>query len=208
MSRRRLTTVARSLCPGRNESRCPRVAWISPRVAKDRCIASGRLEQPPRSPSADRNRARDRIVHGMARRANALTDPSGELRVRVPSGTPLQSTRASLQAIATRPATPTECMSTPAPPPARAQAAKRQMAPAGAKGSLRVSMYPDRPAETPREVDLSDLGTALATEPALGLLAAPAVDRTRTGGDRCLHQPPAQTAGAVLRQRAAVVTLA
>ena len=81
------------------------------------------------------------------------------------------------------------------------QAAKQKSGACRSEGSLRVSMYPDRLAETPREVDLSDPGAALATEAALGLLAAPAVDRTRTRGDRCLHQPPAQIAGAVLGQR-------
>jgi hypothetical protein len=52
------------------------------------------------------------------------------------------------------------------------------------EGFLTREHVPDRLAETAREVDLSDLGAALATEAALGLLVALAVERIGGGGDR------------------------
>ena len=81
------------------------------------------------------------------------------------------------------------------------------MAPAGAKGWLRVSMYQIASVELAGEVDLRDLRAALAAEAALGALVALAVERVRGRGDRGLHQPPAQISGAVLGQRAALVHL-
>ena len=66
---------------------------------------------------------------------------------------------------------------------------------------------PDRLAEPPGELDLGDLGAALAPQAALGALVALLVERVRGGGDRGFHQPPAQVSGAVLGQRAAAVDL-
>src|SRR5919109_5501641 len=67
---------------------------------------------------------------------------------------------------------------------------------------------PDRLGELASELDLGDLGAALAAQTALGALVALLVERVRGGGDRRLHQPPAQVSWAVLGQRAAAVDLA
>ena len=67
---------------------------------------------------------------------------------------------------------------------------------------------PDRLGQLAGELDLGDLRAALAAEAALGALVALLVERVRGGGDRGLHQPPAQVPGAVLGQRAAAVDLA
>src|SRR5947209_2231533 len=66
---------------------------------------------------------------------------------------------------------------------------------------------PDRFSELASELDLGDLGAALATEAALGALVALLVERMRGGGDRRLHQPPAQISGAVLGERAPAIHL-
>ena len=51
---------------------------------------------------------------------------------------------------------------------------------------------PDRLGQLSGELDLRDLRAALTTEAALGALVALLVERVRGGGDRGLHQPPAQ----------------
>src|SRR5512132_2716292 len=57
---------------------------------------------------------------------------------------------------------------------------------------------PDRLGQLPAEVDLADLGSALAAEPALGVLVALLVERVLAGVHRRLEEPPAQIARAVL----------
>src|SRR5689334_22229560 len=49
---------------------------------------------------------------------------------------------------------------------------------------------PDRLGQLAGELDLGDLGAALAAQAALGALVALLEERVRGGGDRCLHQPP------------------
>jgi hypothetical protein len=51
---------------------------------------------------------------------------------------------------------------------------------------------PDRLGQAPRDVDLGDLGAALATEPGLGLLVALLVDGMLDGVDGGLDQRPAR----------------
>ena len=76
------------------------------------------------------------------------------------------------------------------------------------EGLVAGEHVPDRLRELSREVDLRDLGAALATEAALGALVALAVERVGGGVDGGLHQPPAQIARAVLGDRATPVHVA
>ena len=55
----------------------------------------------------------------------------------------------------------------------------------------------DRFGELAGELDGGELGAALATQPALGALVALLVKRVRGGGDRRLHQSPAQVSRAL-----------
>jgi hypothetical protein len=67
---------------------------------------------------------------------------------------------------------------------------------------------PDRLGEAAREVDLGDLGAALAAESALGVLVALGVVGVLAGVQRGFEQRPAQVLGAVLGDRAAGVDAA
>src|SRR5947209_11527351 len=75
------------------------------------------------------------------------------------------------------------------------------------EGLVTSKHVPDRLGELAGEVDLRDLRAALAAQPASGALVALAVERVRGGGDRGLHEPPAQILRAVLGQWAALVHL-
>ena len=57
---------------------------------------------------------------------------------------------------------------------------------------------PDRFGEPAREVDLGDLGAALAAQPLLGVLVALLVEGVLAGVQRGLEPAPAQVARAVL----------
>src|SRR4051795_12889279 len=67
---------------------------------------------------------------------------------------------------------------------------------------------PDRLGELARELDLGDLGAALAAEAALGALVALRVGGVVTGVQGGLEEPPAQVARAVFRDWAAPVGVA
>jgi hypothetical protein len=64
---------------------------------------------------------------------------------------------------------------------------------------------PDRFGQLAGQVDLGDLGSALAAEAFLGALIALAVDGVLAGVERRFEQPPAQVARAVFGDRAAAV---
>ena len=64
---------------------------------------------------------------------------------------------------------------------------------------------PDRLGELAGQLDLGDLGSALATQPALGVLVALGVVGVLARVQRGLEQRPAQVLGAVLGDRAAAV---
>ena len=78
------------------------------------------------------------------------------------------------------------------------QAARRKGAPARSEGLVAGEHVPDRLGEPAGEVDLGDLGAALAAETALGALVALAVERVLAGRQGGLEQSPAQVAWAVL----------
>jgi hypothetical protein len=67
---------------------------------------------------------------------------------------------------------------------------------------------PDRLGESPREVDLGDLGAALLADPRFRLLVALAVGGVGAGVRGGLDERPAQLARALLGERAAQVALA
>jgi hypothetical protein len=56
---------------------------------------------------------------------------------------------------------------------------------------------PDRFGESAGEIDLGDLGAALAAQAALGLLVAVAVVEVFAGAQRCFEQRPPQVFGSV-----------
>ena len=64
---------------------------------------------------------------------------------------------------------------------------------------------PDRLGELSGEVDLGDLGAALAAEALLGALIALGIDRVIAGMQRGLEQRPTQVARALLGDRPAAV---
>ena len=76
------------------------------------------------------------------------------------------------------------------------------------EGLVAGEHVPDRLGELAGKVDLGDLGAALAAETTFGALVALTVERMGGGGDRSLHQSPAQIPGPVLGERAAAVGLA
>src|SRR4051812_20086354 len=76
------------------------------------------------------------------------------------------------------------------------------------EGLVAGEHVPDRLGELAGEVDLRDLGAALAAEATLGGLVALLIERVGGGVDGGLHQPPAQVPGAVLGERAAAVDVA
>ncbi len=81
----------------------------------------------------------------------------------------------------------------------------------GASGSellLAGKHVPDRVGEPAGDVDLGDLRSALLSEPAVVALVALGVGRVLERVHGRLDQRPAQVAGAVLGQRAALVHLA
>src|SRR4030095_13789827 len=67
---------------------------------------------------------------------------------------------------------------------------------------------PDRLGELSGELDLGDLGAALAAQAALGVLVALGVERVLARVHRGLEQAPAQVPRAVLADRAAAVRAA
>ena len=66
------------------------------------------------------------------------------------------------------------------------------------EGLITGEHVPDRLGELASQVDLGDLGAALFAETASGALVALAEEWMRRGGDRGLHQSPAQVLGPVL----------
>ena len=86
--------------------------------------------------------------------------------------------------------------------------ARDYAAPAGAKGSVGGQHVPDRLGESAGQVDLGDLGAALAAQPGLGAPVALGVDRMTAGVGSRLDQRPAQILRSVLAERAAVVLAA
>jgi hypothetical protein len=87
------------------------------------------------------------------------------------------------------------------------QAANRKRAPAG-EALVAGEHVPDRLGELAREIDLGDLGTALATQPALDRLIALGKDGMVVGAERRFHRSPAQVLGPMLGQRPARVGVA
>src|SRR3954469_18999583 len=85
------------------------------------------------------------------------------------------------------------------------QAARRKGAPAGAKGLVAGEHVPDRFGELAGEVDLGDLGAALAAEAALGVLIALGVVGVLARVQGGLEERPAQVLGALFGDRAAGV---
>src|SRR6266540_2525917 len=73
------------------------------------------------------------------------------------------------------------------------------------EGLVSGEHVPDRFGEFAGQLDLSDLGAALAAEAALGVLVALGVVGVLAGVQRGLEQRPAQVLGAVLGDRAAAV---
>src|SRR3954468_9968916 len=76
------------------------------------------------------------------------------------------------------------------------------------EGLVAGEHVPDGLGEPAGEVDLGDLGAALAAEPALGVLVALGVVGVLAGVQGGLEQRPAQVLGAVLGDRAAGVDCA
>src|SRR3954464_7818363 len=76
------------------------------------------------------------------------------------------------------------------------------------EGLVAGEHVPDRLGQLAREVDLGDLGSALAAEAARGALGAVLVGRVRAGVQRRLEQRPTQIARAVLADWAAAVGVA
>jgi hypothetical protein len=80
----------------------------------------------------------------------------------------------------------------------------------GASGSellVAGKHVPDRVGEPAGDVDLGDLGAALAAEPALGALVALGVGGVAQGVHGGFEHRPAQVLGALLGQRAAAIAL-
>jgi hypothetical protein len=76
------------------------------------------------------------------------------------------------------------------------------------EGLVAGEHVPDRLGELAGEVDLRDLGAALAAVAAPQALVALLVELMGARVDRSLHQPPAQIPGAVLGDRAAQIDVA
>src|SRR6266550_7314120 len=85
------------------------------------------------------------------------------------------------------------------------QAARRKGGTCRSEGLVVGEHVPDRLGQSASEVDLGDLGAALAAQAALGVLVAVAVVGVFAGVQSGFEQRPAQVLGAVLADRAARV---
>src|SRR6266545_5865509 len=78
----------------------------------------------------------------------------------------------------------------------------------GSEGLVAGEHVPDRLGQSPREIDLGDLGAALFADPRLRLLVAVAIDGMRAGVRGGFDERPAEVARALLAEWPAQVALA